>query len=300
MKIFNPRTIFAIISSIVIILVFALFGIIFYTAYPAFLLSGPGFITGTVWSYQTHQYGILYLIMGTMFLTILTLLMAGPLGILTALFISEWAKGLLGKTLRTLIELLVGIPSVVYGIFGFLILSNYFNTQVNPFVDSTLGFIPLFRNVTNSGSNFLLAAVILTIMILPTIMALSLESMRSVPSDYREASFALGADKWDTIRHIILPVAWPGILTSIILGIMRAMGETMAVVMVLDQSLHLPRSILDSGSIMTAKIVNDAGYYLMEPESRAALYGIAAVLLVMEICFVAVFRVISSRFGVRN
>ena len=137
-------------------------------------------------------------------------------------------------------------------------------------------------------------------MILPTIMALSLDALRSVPDELEEASYALGADKWETIRLVILPGASAGIITSLILGIMRAMGETMAVLMVLGQNSHFPGSIFDSGKVLTSKIVNDAGYWLLYPESKAALYGIAATLLLLEFAVIIIFRYISSKFVKRG
>jgi phosphate transport system permease protein len=131
-------------------------------------------------------------------------------------------------------------------------------------------------------------------MILPTIAAISQESIRSIPDSYREASLALGATKWQTIKKVVIPAALPGIVTGCILGMMRAMGETMAVVMVMGNSQHIPSSILDTGFAMTSKILSDIGYYFAQPEPRAALFGIAVVLFLMEMGFVALARAISA------
>lgn len=276
--------------------VFLIFGFIFHTAAPVLAKEGLGFLTGTTWSYSDHQFGIATFIGGTLVLTAVTLVLAVPLGLGTAIFLAEWAPAWLDKPLSTMIELLVGIPSVVYGIFGFFVLSGIFRDYVNPFISNTLGFIPIFHDSTpGSGFGVLLAATILTIMVLPTITALSREAMVKVPSEFREGSFALGATKWETIRKVVLPAAIPGIITAIILALMRAMGETMAVVMVLGGMNKIPTSIFDGGTAMTSKILNDIGYRVSFEEGRSALFAIGAVLFAMEVFFVALIRLVSKR-----
>ena len=282
----------AIVTGLIVIL---MFGFIFWTAIPVFRLEGPNFILGTVWNYQLNQYGILLFIVGTVVVTISTLVLAVPLGILTAIFLAEFAPPSVEKILRPLIELLVGIPSIVYGIFGFLFLRYFFMDYSDPFIDKILGFIPFFRNVDIAGgNNILLAAVILTIMVIPTIIALSQDAMRAVPSEYREGSLALGATRWETTIRVVIPAAWSGIITSIVLAMMRAMGETMAVVMVAGNSAQIPTSILSPVYPMTAKMLNDIGDYMGTLYPQSALFGIAAVLFAIEILFVITARLISK------
>jgi phosphate transport system permease protein len=283
----------AIVAGLVVIL---MFGFIFWTAIPVFRLEGLGFIFGNNWNYNTDQYGIFIFIIGTVVMTLLTLVLAVPLGLLTAIYLSEFAPAPVEKILRPLIELLVGIPSIVYGLFGFLFLHYYFRDTIDPFIGHMLGFVPYFRNVDPSGGdNFLLAAVILTIMVIPTIIALSQDAMRAVPKEYREGSASLGATRWETATRIVIPAAWSGIVTSIVLAMMRAMGETMAVVMVSGNSPAMPSSVLSSFYPMTAKMLNDIGNYMGAPMPRSALFGIAAVLFVIEILFVITARWISNR-----
>ena len=218
-----------------------------------------------------------------------------PVGILTAMYLAEWAPAWMEKILRPLVELLVGIPSVVYGFFGLLILSDFFITYLNPFVDHVLGFIPIFRNVKpNFHVGLLLTATILAVMVIPTIVALSQDAMRGVPDEYREASIALGATRWETLRNVVIPAAFPGIVTAVVLAMMRAMGETMAVVMLMGNTPIIPASIFDEGYTMTAKILNDILYFVSFPEPRAALFGIAVVIFLMEILAVAGVRLICS------
>ncbi len=269
---------------------------IFKTALPVFESQGIGFITGTKWSYTEQVYGIRIFIIGTLVMTAVTLLLAVPVSVFTAIFLSEFAPIRVAGIMRPTIELLVGIPSVVYGIFGLFVLENIFQDHIDPFLSGTLGFIPFFSDPSpNSGSGVLLASTILAVMILPTIIALSEDAMRAVPNEYKEASFALGATHWETIRKVVLPTASGGILAATILGMMRAMGETMAIVMLLGNSQHIPSSVLDTGYAMTSKILNDIGYYCAMDEPRSALFGIAAVLFAMEILFVAAARKIGGR-----
>jgi phosphate transport system permease protein len=290
-----PKWVFFCIAGISAFIVLLIIGFLLYSALPALRLSGIGFITGTVWDYDTHQYGMLIFLMDTLILTALTLIIAVPCGILTAIYLAEWAPDWLERVLSTLVQLLVGIPSVVYGLFGLLILSNFFRDFLNPFLDRYLGFIPLFKNLhPNIAVGLLLTASILAVMIFPTIVALSQDALRGVAGEYREASLALGTTRWETIRHVVLPAAFPGIVTAVVLAMMRAMGETMAVAMLMGNSVKIPSSIFDTGITMTAKILNDILWNIGDPEALAALFGMAFVLFIMEILAVGGLRLFCS------
>jgi phosphate transport system permease protein len=284
-----------VIATAIITIFFIAF--IFHTALPVFKSEGIGFLTGTKWDYSEGVYGIRIFITGTLVMTGVTLLLAVPVSLFTAIFLSEFAPSRVAGIMRPAIELLVGIPSVVYGIFGLFVLEDIFQDKIDPFLSGTLGlFIPFFHDpYPNSGIGILLASTILAVMILPTITALSENAMRAVPLEYREASFALGATHWETIRRVVLPTASGGILAATILGMMRAMGETMAIVMLLGNCNRIPSSVLDTGYAMTSKILNDIGHYCAMDEPRSALFGIAAVLFAIEILFVAAARKIGGR-----
>ena len=242
-------------SFVTALVVIAIIGFILFSAAPVLGREGAGFIFGSTWDYSTHQFGIWPFIVSTLMVTIVTITIALPVGLASAVFLSEWVPPWLDQILRTLIELLVGVPSVVYGIFGFFVLRSYFTDFINPFIGKTLGFIPLFQLNSSIGLGIPLAGTVLAIMILPTLVALSREAMRGVPAELREGSAALGTTSWETIWHLILPTSLSGIVTGLILGIMRAMGETMAVVMVVGNTGSLPTSFLDLGMPMTAKIL---------------------------------------------
>lgn len=267
---------------------------IFYMAFPVFLNQGLYFLYGNVWDYSENIYGIRTFVAGTFAMTFTTLLIALPVSFFTAIFLAEYAPGPIVSILRPMIELLVGIPSVVYGIFGLFMLENIFENTIDPFLSSHLGFIPLFVDHGHNGKSVLLASVILAIMILPTVTTIAEDSIRSIPFSYREASFALGANHWQTIKKVVLRAASKGILLGAVLGMMRAMGETMAIVMLLGSVMKTPESLLDTGYAMTSKILNDITYHLIDDSARSALFGIAAVLFLLEIIFVGIARKIGG------
>ncbi len=291
-----PPTVFLLCSITMLFITIVFMGFIFYTAYPVFEKEGLGFITGSVWDYSLNIYGIRTFIAGTIILTSITLILALPLSFFTAIFLAEFAGPRLASIVRPFVELLVGIPSVVYGIFGLFVLHNIFRDHINPFIDNYLGSMSIFVNTSPSNAtNVLLASVVLAIMILPTIVTLSEDAIRSVPQEYRFASFALGATQWETISKVVIPAASGGIMSSVILGTMRAMGETMAIVMLMGNTQKIPTSILDSGYAMTSKILNEIGYHIAVDEAKSALFGIAAVLFAIEIVFVALARKLGGR-----
>lgn len=279
------------------IIVIFFIGFVFYTAFPVLKSQGIiNFITGDVWNYSRSIYGIRDYISGTLALTIVTLVLAIPLGLFTAIFLAEFAPKNIAPLIRTIVELLVGIPSVVYGIFGFIILSPVMVDHIKPFISGYFGFIPIFNDPNpNLADGVLLASMILAVMILPTIVALSENAIRSVPFAHREASFAIGATHWETVRKVVLPSASGGIMASIVLGTMRAMGETMAVVMLLGNSASVPKTIFSIGYAMTSKILNDAGEKMAYPEHMSALFAIAAVLFAIEILFILAARKLESK-----
>lgn len=250
------------------------------------------FITGTEWNYDENVYGIGIFIIGTVIITVVSLIIAVPVSLFTSIFLVEYASSTVSGIVRPLIELLVGIPSVVYGVFGAYILGDLLRFHIEPFLSGNFGdFIFLFHDFNpGNATGVLLASIVLAIMILPTITSLSEDAIRSVAKEYREASYSVGATQWETIRNVVLPTASGGIIASIVLGMMRAMGETMAIVMLLGNTKKIPGSLFDTGYAMTSKILNDIGYYVAMDEPRSALFGIAAVLFAIEIVFVAIAK----------
>lgn len=295
----KDRFVFLFCTVLTAFIVFFVLGFLLWQAYPILSAEGFDFLTGTTFDYQTGQYGILYFIIGTLILTAVTICIAAPMGIMSAVFLSEIASPSVERSIRPFIELLVGIPSIVYGLFGLFVLERFFRYNIDPFFGSTLGIIiPFFRDADpNSGKGILLASVILGIMIIPTIVAISYDSLKAVPQEFREASFALGTTKWETITAVVIPAAISGIFTAVILGVMRAMGETMAIVMVMGNVPQIPSSIMDNACAMTSKIVNDIVHHMDEDEHRAALFAIGFVLFLMEFMLVGIARLINKKIA---
>jgi len=291
----DPKVFFQASAILTLLIVIVVIGFVFIEAIPVLMKEGIGFFIDSEWSYGNNTYGILPFIASTLILTAMTMIMVTPLGVLTAIFLSEFAPDWLKKLLRPMIELLVGIPSIVYGIFGIFVLGKIFRDYVNPSIDSTLGFIPIFRNVSSDGNSMLLAASVLAIMVLPTMTVITEESIRAIPRELREGSFALGSTRWETVKKLLIPIALPGIAAAFVMSMMRAMGETMAVMMLTGGNSRIPTSILDSGTVMTSKIVGDIGYYVSQDGPRSALFGIAAVLFLMEIILVGMIRAVSRK-----
>ncbi len=248
-------------------------------------ISIKDFLFGMKW-YPTHEepeFGILPMIYGSLIVTIGALIFATPLGIMCALYIAEVAPHWLKETLKPVIELLAGVPSVVYGLFGALFIA------------------PLIQRIFNlpTGLTALSAAIVLGIMILPTITSIVEDALTAIPKEYSEAALALGATKWETMTKIILPAASSGITTGIVLGMGRAIGETMAVLMVAGGSANIVFSFLKPVRTMTATIAAEMAETVVGSEHYYALFGIAIVLFLLTMAFNILAEHISYRFHKR-
>jgi phosphate transport system permease protein len=241
---------------------------------------GWSFLSSTTWDPVKENYGALPFIFGTILSSILALIIALPLSLGVAIFLSELAPRWFERVISFLVELLAGIPSVVYGLWGIFVLVPWIRTTVEPSLSKQLGFTALFRGAPY-GFGMLAAGLILSIMILPIIASISRDVLRSVPRNQREAAFALGATKWETTR-IVLKNAKSGILGATILGLGRAIGETMAVTMVIGNRPVISLSLFDPGYTMASVIANE----FTEATSDmyiSALTEIALVLFVITI-----------------
>jgi phosphate transport system permease protein len=224
-------------------------------------------IFGTKWYPRYDEYGILTMIVGSVVTTIVALLIAVPLSLGCAIFLFDVVPKRSRKLVRSMVELLVGIPSVVYGLVGMLLLS------------------PLIADISNkgSGSSILTAAIVLAIMILPTVTSISEDSLNAVPASYREGSLALGATRWQTIYNVLLPAARRGIITAILLGTGRAIGETMAMVMVIGNSPIFPTSLFSTARTLTGNIAVEIASATGIHSSTLFATGLVLFVLVMII-----------------
>ncbi|MCG8570275.1 MAG: phosphate ABC transporter permease subunit PstC [Spirochaetes bacterium] len=265
-NIFYGLVLFAAVSSIIF-----LFGIIISLvsqSFQAFAEIGLfKLLFGIEW-YPTHEppdFGILPLIAGSFLITALTLVIAVPFGVGSALYVAEVAKPKEKELLKPFIELLASIPSVIYGLFGMELLA--------PWMQRTFGL--------RSGFNAFSASIILGVMVIPIISSISEDAFTSVPKSLREASLGLGANKWETITRVVLPAAKSGVITSVILGIGRAIGETMVVLMIAGNSAIMPTSIFDSVRPMTSTIAAEMGETPIGSLHYKTLIAIGVVLFIM-------------------
>jgi phosphate transport system permease protein len=219
---------------------------------------GLSFLFGTTWDPVHEIFGALPFLFGTIMTSLLALVIGLPVGLGVAIFLSEKAKGrrLFAYTLGTLVELLAAVPSVIYGLWGLFFLSPLLKTYVETPLHSTLGFLPIFAG-TPFGLDFFTAGIILAIMIIPTISAVSRDILNAVPNSQREAMYSLGATQWEVIRKSVLPYARSGIFGATILGLGRAVGETMAVTMVIGNAPRISASLFSGGYTLAAVIANE-------------------------------------------
>jgi phosphate transport system permease protein len=262
-------------SSLSILALITLF--IFREGLPVFFNYGLGdVLLGVRWAPSTNSFGILPMIVGSLWVTIGALVIGVPLGVACAVFLVELAPASVAATLRPAIQLLAGIPSVIYGFWGLTII------------------VPLIRvHLGGPGLSILAGAIILGIMILPTVIAISEDSLRALPRSYKEAAFSLGATHWQTIWRVQLPAARSGVVAAVVLGMGRAVGETMAVIMVLGNAVQLPGSILDPARTLTTSIGIEMAY--ASGEHREALFATGIVLFIIIMALTGAANLITTR-----
>lgn len=243
---------------------------------------GFSMLTSAKWDVPHEHFGILPIILGTIASSALALIIAVPLSVGAALFLTEVAPRAIANVLSFVIELLAAIPSVVFGLWGFLVLCPFLESHLTPWMADNLGANPLFAGPPRL-TNMLVAGVILAVMILPIITAITREVLLTVPVAQREASLGLGATKWETIRHVLLPTARGGITGAVILGLGRALGETMAVVMVIGSTVNMSASILQPGYTMPALLANEFNEAYNNDLHRSALLEVALTLFVITL-----------------
>jgi phosphate transport system permease protein len=217
---------------------------------------GFAFFVTQVWDPNQGTFGALPFIYGTLVTAILALLIAVPLGIGAAIFLAELAPARLSDTLEFFIDLLAAVPSVIYGVLGIFLIVPVMRSFIQPALKKSLGFIPLFQGPAY-GIGFLTAGIVLAVMIIPYIISVSREVLLSVPRDQREAALSLGATRWESTWKVVVPFARTGIMGSIFLALARALGETMAVTMVIGNTPKISASLFASGYSIAAAIANE-------------------------------------------
>ena len=249
-------------------------------AMPAIQKTGLSFFTSTVWDVNRDRYGAVPFLAGTAISSTIALLLALPLGVFIALFLSEnFLPVPIRQTIRFVVELLAAIPSVVFGLWGIAVVIPMVR-EFGGLLSDNLGFIPLFEGPP-TGNSTLTASLVLALMVLPTITAISRSALVAVPQTLREGSYAVGATRWETIFRVLLPTAAPGIVAATILAFGRAMGETMAVAMLIGNSPRLSWSLLSPGGTLAGLLANQFGEAKGLQVSALMYAALALVLLTL-------------------
>lgn len=275
-KIFLFCALLSVISLVLII------GFVFYKGSHPFIAEGYSFIDflfGVDWVPSEDQFGIFPMIVASIYATIGALILGVPVGLFTAIFLAEIAPKSIAKIISPAVQLLAGIPSVLYGVFGLAI--------IIPFLQNNLGLI--------KGQSLIAVILVLAIMMLPTVVTVAETAIRAVPKTYREGSLALGASQIGTIFKVVVPAAKSGIMTAIVLGMGRAIGETMAVILVAGNSLLIPTSITDSVRPLTTNIALEMGYAFGTHQEMLFATGIVLFSFILLLNFV--LAKISSKGG---
>lgn len=292
-------------SLVAVILIVLIAGVMFVNSRPALNEYGLGLFTGTLWDVPNARFGSLSFIYGTVMTSLIALLLATPVGVGAAIFVTEYAPAWLARPVSFLVELLVAIPSVVYGLWGAAVLVPFMRANVDPIVQGTLGQIPLigttlFGGPDNGGRNLLTSGVILAIMILPIVLSISREVIAQVPRLHKEGMMALGATRWEVIRLTVLPYARAGILGAALLGLARALGETMAVLMIggggVTREGGIDLSLFSTGSTIASRIASSATESVM-PLDFSAFVSLGLVLMLVASIVNIIARQLVRRAG---
>lgn len=290
------------IGGLIIVTLVGLVALLVVDSWPSIQRYGFDFITTSTWDPVKEQFGTWPYVYGTLFSSALALVIATPIAVGAALFLAEYAPAWLRDPVSFVVELLAAIPSIIYGLWGFFVLAPVMRASVEPFLKSTLGPIPGLNALVQGpvlGRDILTAGVILAIMILPTIMSVAREVFMTVPNTQREGMIGLGATKWETITWAVLPYARSGVIAAAMLGLARALGETMAVTMVIgNSSRNVNFSLFTPGYTMASAIANQ----FREADKEiyfAAIVNVALVLLLVSGVVNGLARLIVWKFAGR-
>ena len=265
-----------VLAMVVVVGILLIIGYVTRAALPAITKVGPFNLLGTNWDPSTGHYGITIFIVGTLLTTLGGLVIGAPLGLVTAVFLTEMAPRRAGSIVTRGVELLAGIPSIVLGWLGLILL------------------LPWIRKLTGTqGTGVLAASIILGIMIMPTITTIAKDALEAVPSDYRLGSLGLGATRWQTTWRVTVPAARSGLMVAVVLGMGRAIGETMAVALVIGPATAFPRSLTTPTHTLTTKILMEMGE--SSGVQRSALFFMALVLLLIAIVLISLVRLVSRK-----
>lgn len=281
-------------SLLVVAILINILIILLVEAWPSIRAFGASFLVTSTWNPVKDIYGAVPAIYGTLLSSLLALIIAIPISIGAAIFLVEISPGWLRSPVSFIIEMLAAIPSVIVGLWGIFVLVPFVRSPIESWLGSKLGFLPFFTGPP-FGVGFLAAAIILAIMIIPIITSLSRDVLRAVPSNQREGMIALGATRWETIRSVVLPYGRSGLVGAIILGLGRALGETMAVIMVIGNGYRVTISLFSPGTTVASQIANN--FSESSGLSVSALIELALVLFLITLVVNVVARLLVWRMA---
>jgi phosphate transport system permease protein len=280
-------------------------GVLVAGALPTFRAFGLRFITSAQWNPVTNQFGALPYIYGTVVTSLIAIALALPVSLGLALLLNEVRSGWVRNPLTVLVDLLAAIPSVVYGLWGIFVMAPFLNRFLEPLLGATLGKLPLVGRMfqpTPSAGNMLNAGIILAVMVIPIITAVSREVIAIVPRDLREAALAMGATRYEAIKMAVLPYARNGIVGATMLGLGRALGETIAVSMLIGNGLGISASLLSPGYTIPAVIANEFREAAATGLHRSSLLALAVLLVLIALALAALSRMLvyntAERFAI--
>jgi phosphate transport system permease protein len=266
---------------------------------PALDEFGLGFLTHSAWSPPLHHYGALPMLIGTGVSSLISLIIAVPIALAIALYLSMLAPGWVRAVVGPLVEMLAAIPSVILGFWGVLILAPFLQRTVEPALHDAFGFLPIFGPPKSTGLSVFTAGLILTVMVVPIIASLSRDLFLGVPKELKDGAEALGATQWEVIRGVVFPTTVSGVSAAIMLGLGRALGEAVAVASVIGSSAISHPSLFEPGNTLAARIASEI-QFTSGPEQTAALYYLAFILLVIGLVVNLIARTIANRYDVHR
>lgn len=298
-QVFSNLTLFF--ASLIVLILIGMVVALYLDAIPSINKFGLGFIWSMDWNPNKGEFGALPALYGTLVTSAIALIIAVPISLGAAVFLVELSPRWLSRPCSFLIEMLAAIPSVIIGLWGLLILLPSVVTPLEEWLNSNLGFLPFFGGQVYGGLSFLAAGIVLSIMIIPIITAMSRDVMQAVPDTQREAMLALGATKWETIRRAVIPYCRSGLVGAVILGLGRALGETMAVTMVIGNLWVVTMDITSPGTTISSKIAGEfneaSGDLFIGSLVNLALVLFAVTLLVNVMARLLVWRLTAVKAG---
>ncbi|WP_441965740.1 phosphate ABC transporter permease subunit PstC [Microvirga sp. 2MCAF38] len=289
-------------SALLVLIVLAgIIGSMIYGGLPAFVEFGPGFITSSVWDVQKDQYGAFVAIVGTLTTALIALVIGVPVSIGIAIFLTQLCPPWLRRPVSTTIELLAAVPSIIYGMWGLFVFAPLFAKFVQIPVSKIVEGLPIFGTIlyarVPSGVGVLTAGIILAIMIIPFVASITRDILDQIPTILRESAYGIGCTTWEVVRHVLVPQAGVSIIGAIMLGLGRALGETMAVTFVIGNANRLSGSLFDPGSTIASRIANEFNEAI--GLQLNALMALGCILFLVTFAVLVLARLLIARVQTR-